>query len=170
MTQSRTMLATAILLALAGSLAACDDQAQRSASKMESGARISEGRAPASDPGREARTPVQQAEAPKLGAGPESPPGAVANVVGTWRLRLKSGADEAQPGITYTFTADGRVTVGPDQICRYKVENQVLSIDCAGTTAESATGRLEREDENHLIWRVAGKTVRLDRQNGVKEQ
>lgn len=170
MIQSRTAVATAILLALAGSLAACDDQSQRSERKMESGARTVEGRAPTSNAGREARTPVQQAEAPKLGAGPEGPTGAVTSVVGTWRLRLKSGADEAQPGITYTFTADGRVTVGPDQICRYKGENQVLSIDCAGTTAESASGRLEREDENHLIWRVAGKTVRLDRQNGVKEQ
>ena len=91
-------------------------------------------------------------------------------MVGTWRLRIKDGADEAQPGITYTFTPDGRVTVGPNQTCRYKIDNLTLTIDCAGTTAESASGPLEREDENMLIWRVKEKTVRLERQAGLKEQ
>ena len=163
MSNSRIAVATTMLFALAGGLAACDDQPQRGERKMESRERtIAEGRTPA----------PPQAVVPdvKPGAGPQSPPGAAATLIGTWRLRVKSGADEAQPGITYTFTADSRVTVGPDQTCRYKLETDVLSIDCAGTSAESASGRLEREDQDHLIWRVAGKTVRLDRQAGVKEQ
>ena len=163
MSNSRTAVAASMVLALAGGLAACDDQPQRSERTMEGRERtVAEGRTPA----------PPQAVVPdvKPGARSESPPGTAAKVVGTWRLRVKSGADEAQPGITYTFTADSRVTVGPNQTCLYKLENDVLSIDCAGTSAESASGRLEREDKDHLIWRVAGKTVRLDRQAGVKEQ
>src|SRR5688572_15048969 len=85
MSQSRTAVASAILLALAGGLAACDDQPQRGEKKMESRERtIAEGPAPA----------PPRAEVPdvKPGAGPQSPPGA-ATLVGTWRLRVKSGAD-----------------------------------------------------------------------------
>jgi hypothetical protein len=178
MFERRGAVAAAILLVLAGSplLAACDEDPKRSdrtigkqappdaePQKTEQAQPGPPQKAAPSPPQQATPGPPQQA---KPGARPTNP----TTVIGTWRVRIKDGADEAQPGITYTFTSDGRVTVGPDQICRYKLENQTLSIDCAGTTAESASGTLERENENRLIWRVKEKTVRLERQDGEKEQ
>lgn len=154
--------AIAILLALAVGpfLVACDEHPKRSERTIGKQA------PPDAAPQKTERAEPGPPEQVKPGARPTP----AAAVVGTWRVRIKDGADEAQPGITYTFTPDGRVTVGPEQTCRYKLENHTLSIDCAGTSAESASGPLERENENRLIWRVKDKTVRLDRQAGLKEQ
>jgi hypothetical protein len=149
--------ARALLLTLAGAcaLAACDREPERWAAPQ---------RAEMTEPDAPARPP-----AAVPGAGPESPKAAAAALVGTWRVRLQSGSAEAK-GVTYTFTADGRVTIGPAQTCRYRVEGLVLSIDCKGTTAESASGRLERQGADTLFWQVGDKTVRLEREAGLKEE
>jgi hypothetical protein len=155
--------AVALALGLAGALAVtgCDERPQQ---KSE--------RAPAEKPPAGAQPQRVETAEPgppvhvKPGARPETD---AASMIGTWRVRVVSGAGGPE-GITYTFTADGRVTVGPGQTCRYRIENQTLAIDCAGTTAESASGRLERRDANLLVWSVDEKTVHLERQVGVKEQ
>lgn len=166
-------LVAAMLLTIAGALAACDERPQQGERKDGGEPAIGESRTPDSTSGRQQRTPgpPQQAQVPtpKPGAAPSDPGAGAAALVGTWRVRLKTGADEAQ-GITYTFTTDGRVTVGPNQICRFKLENHVLSIDCTGAAAESASGRLERRDPNNLVWQVGDKTVLLERLNSIKEQ
>jgi len=168
-------LAAALLLSLAGalSLAGCDDRQQRSERKAEE---ISaDSRAP--DAGAAWRVPAtspqQQAEA-RPGSGPEMPRAAANMVIGTWRVRVPASAAEGA-GVVYTFTADGRVTVGPKHICRYRLDRDVLSIDCVGAAAdaatdESASGKVMPEDANTLVWAVGDKTVRLERQSGVKEQ
>jgi hypothetical protein len=161
MSNHRTMLAVAAALAgllAAASLASCDERPRRD----EQAGRAQQPPAPQKAESR----PPQDA---KPGARPETDAGAAANLVGTWRVRLESGAGGPE-GVVYTFTADGRVTVGPGQDCRYRVAAQVLSIDCTGTSAASASGRLERPDRNTLVWTVDDKVVRLERQNGVKEQ
>ena len=167
--------AVTLLLALAGalSLAGCDDRQQRSGPKTEE---ISaESRAPHADAARRgpAMSPQQQAEA-QPGSGPEMPRAAANMVIGTWRVRVPANAAEVA-GVVYTFTADGRVTVGPKHICRYRLDRDVLSIDCVGAAAdaamgESATGKVAPEDANTLVWTVGDRTVRLERQSGVKEQ
>lgn len=149
----------ALLLALAGgiSLVACDE-------RPKNGERGEKAPAGAQRPRADKAGPPHQV---RPGARPET--FADASVVGTWRIRVEPEAG-APEGVTYTFTADGRVTVGPAQICRYRIEQQDLAIDCAGTMAESARGRIERRDQNTLVWTAGDKTVRLERQPGVKEQ
>ena len=153
--------AVALALGLSGALAvaACDERQQKSepapAEKPPAGAQAQ--RAETAEPGPPAHI--------KPGAAPESG----TSVIGTWRVRVVSGAGGPE-GVTYTFTADGRVTVGPGQTCRYRIEKEALAIDCAGTIAESAGGRLERREANLFVWSVGDKTVHLERETGVKEQ
>ncbi|HEY7608970.1 MAG TPA: hypothetical protein VIF14_07040 [Alphaproteobacteria bacterium] len=139
----RRALAAAILANLAAGsvLGACDGQQQRSR-------RAGEG------PGQKAAAPAS---------------GAAAIVVGTWRARLEDSA-ERSTSRDYTFTADGRVTVAPGRVCRYRVEAEALAVDCAGAARETAQGRLERRDADTLVWTIEGKAVRLERQPGVAEQ
>lgn len=153
--------AAALLLVLAGGvlLSACDERPKKREGGEKAPAGAQRQRADKAEPG-----PPDQV---KPGARPET--FADASVVGTWRIRVEMEAG-APEGVTYTFTADGRVTVGPAQTCRYRIEQQELAIDCAGTAAESARGRLDRQDQNTLVWKVGDKTVRLERQPGVKEQ
>jgi hypothetical protein len=188
--------AAALLFSLAGGLAltACDERQQRSEGNVDGrGERtVGESRAPDAEPARPQRpaaspqqaplpqAPSQRAAVPDPGSGPERnsvpdrssgpemPPGAGALVTGTWRVRLESGAEKTE-GVTYTFTADGRVTVAPKETCRYRLEREVLSIDCAAATTEharagSASGPIELLDRNTLVWTVGDKTVRLEEQ------
>ena len=152
--------AAALALGLAGALtvAACDERQQKSE-------RVPTEKPPA---GAEAQRTETAEPGPPADVKPSARP-ETASVVGTWRVRVASGAGGPE-GVTYTFTADGRVTVGPGQTCRYRIENQALAIDCAGTTAESASGRLERRAANLFVWSVGEKTVHLERETGVKEQ
>jgi hypothetical protein len=92
----RSALAAAILANILGGvgLAACDGQQQRA--------------------GKAGDRPSQQAEAPGLDAAQA--------VVGTWRVRLADAPDRSKARV-YTFTADGRVTVAPGQVCRYRIED-----------------------------------------------
>ncbi len=160
--------ATAILLVLSGTLGlvGCDERPQKS--EQRDGRTVGEKPPPDAQPQRTEKAEAGPPEQVKPGARPETPL-AVASLVGTWRVRLETPAGGPE-GVTYTFTGDGRVTVGPGQNCHYRLENQDLAIDCTGTTAESASGRLERQDQNTLIWKVGDKTVRLERHAGVKEQ
>jgi hypothetical protein len=160
--ESRAMRAAALALSLAGALAltACDERSQKSE------------RSPGERQAAEAEAP-QRAETAEPGPPAHINPGARpetgAGLIGTWRVRVVSGAGGPE-GVTYTFTADGRVTVGPGQSCRYRVEKEALAIDCAGTTAESASGRIERRAADLFVWSVGEKTVHLERETGVKEQ
>lgn len=149
--ESRALRAVALTLGLAGALAlaACDERQQKS------------DRSPNEQRKAEAQPPAHL----KPGAAPES----ATSVIGTWRVRVVSGAGGPE-GVTYTFTADGRVTVGPGQACSYRIETEALTIDCAGTSAESASGRLERRAAKLFVWSVGEKTVHLEREPGVKEQ
>jgi len=159
----------AVAWALAGGLglAACDERPQQGDRQQRSERTVGEKPPPDTSPQRTEKADPGPPARVNPGARPQTP--AAANLVGTWRVRVETPAGGPE-GVTYTFTADGRVTVGPGQDCRYRLENQELAIDCAGTTAESAKGRLERQDENVLVWKVGDKEVRLERQAGVKEQ
>ena len=83
--------------------------------------------------------------------------------------RLADAPDRSKARV-YTFTADGRVTVAPGQVCRYRIEAASLAVDCDGAAGEAARGRLERRNGDTLLWRVDDKIVELERQAGVKEQ
>ena len=139
----RSALAAAILANVLGGvgLAACDGQRQRAAKAGDQ--------------------PSQQAEAPGLDAAQA--------VTGTWRVRLADAPDRSEARV-YTFTADGRVTVAPGQVCRYRIDAASLAVDCDGAAGETARGPLERRNGDTLLWRVDDKIVQLERQAGVKEQ
>lgn len=156
------------LLGLFGVLgiAACDERPQ-SGQKDERA--VGDKSPPSAEPKRTEKAEARPPEQVKPGARPENEPRAAANLVGTWRVRLEEPVGGPE-GVVYTFTADGRVTVGPGQHCRYRLQNMELAIDCAGTTAESASGQLERQSADTFLWKVGDKTVRLERQAGVKEQ
>ena len=139
----RSALAAAILANILGGfgLAACDGRQQRA--------------------GKAGGHPSQQAEAPGLDAAQA--------VVGTWRVLLADAPDRSKARV-YTFTADGRVTVAPGQVCRYRIEAAALAVACDGAAGEAARGPLERRNDDSLLWRVDDKIVELERQSGVKEQ
>jgi len=92
--------------------------------------------------------------------------GPARSMIGTWRVRLAEAGDEAK---VYTFTADDRVTVAPGQLCHYRVERDVLAVECAGAARDSARGRIERRGADTLVWRIGDKIVRLERRAGVEE-
>jgi hypothetical protein len=159
------------LLGLFGVLgiAACDERPQRGERPQQGEHTVGEKPPPDAEPKRTERAEARPPEQANPGARPETQPPAAANLVGTWRVRLEEPV-RGPEGIVYTFTADGRVTVGPGQHCTYRLQNMELAIDCAGTSAESASGRLERQNADSLLWKVGDKTVRLERQAGVMEQ
>jgi hypothetical protein len=159
----------ALALALAGALgvAACDERPQQGERPQRGERTVGEKPPPEAQPQRTEKADPGPPARVNPGARPQTP--AAANLVGTWRVRVETPAGGPE-GVIYTFTADGRVTVGPGQDCRYRLENQDLAIDCSGTTAESAKGRLERQSENVLVWKVGDKEVRLERQAGLREQ
>jgi hypothetical protein len=169
---SRAARIAAALLGLFGAigLAACDERPQTSERPQKGERTLGEKPPPDAGPKRTEKAEAGPPKQVKPGARPETqPPAAAANLVGTWRVRLEEPVGGPE-GVVYTFTADGRVTVGPGQHCRYRLQGQELAIDCTGTSAESATGQLERQGADNLLWKVGDKTVRLERQTGVKEQ